>query len=327
MPFGVADPVLALACPSGAAALLYKLAWVWEPRSGLRLLHLAKLFYLFNFSIEGTLGPHCRWGNFQELLPLIRDLSVAKENYPLPIIEREDVGPIAVISYCNYPNKTFILPELSLTNKQAYTKRHNYKFFHVEQTYVSQFHPWMNKLLAIEEQLEHFAWVMWADCDLFFMNQSITLENIILAAGKDKSLILTEDGNMLNTASFLLRNTEWGKSFLRKTIDLLSAPTPQSFQHHHHHEQSPLMYLSLIPSVFIGEKDGYDENVAVVPQQWMNSYPEEIYNRVKHVMPHTPYTKGDFIISFNGCGSALGAEKCDELFQYHHANSDMWTDK
>jgi len=185
----------------------------------------------------------------------------------------------------------------------------------------------MNKLLAIQDQLEHFSWVMWADCDLFFMNQSITLENIILAAGKEKSLILTEDGNMLNTASFLLRSTEWGKDFLRNTIDLLSAPLPQSFQHHHHHEQSPLMYLALIPSVFqensrYGEIDGYDPNVAVVPQHWMNSYPEEVCNRVKHVMPHSPYTKGDFIISFNGCGSIVGAEKCDELFLYHHANSN-----
>jgi len=76
MPFGVSDPVLALACPSGAAALLYKLASQWDPRSGLRLLHLAKLF---TYLISPSRGI---WGSYVGGETFINYYSRLLENSP-----------------------------------------------------------------------------------------------------------------------------------------------------------------------------------------------------------------------------------------------------
>ena len=61
--------------------------------------------------------------------------------------------------------------------------------------------------------------------------------------------IISEDGNMYNSAVFMVKNSEWGRTFLNNSIDLLAAPMPYSFQHNQWHEQSPFMYLSMVPSL------------------------------------------------------------------------------
>lgn len=146
---------------------------------------------------------------------------------------------------------------------------------------------------------------------------------------------------MFNSGVFLLRNSMWGRQFLDRTIDLLAAPMPQSFQHNQWHEQSPFMYLAMVPSLLdlrplVVEQEeegesvteaapafarddrgrmGYDpEHVRVVPQSWMNSYPLELVERTRRALLHDDWSDGDFIISFNGCGSVLGGAVCEEIF-------------
>eukprot|EP00392_Amoebophrya_sp_AT5.2_P013772 g13901.t1 len=157
---------------------------------------------------------------------------------------------------------------------------------------------------------------------------------------------------MFNSGVFLIRNSPWGHKFLNNSIDLLAAPMPYSFQHNQWHEQSPFMYLALVPHILdlntlsfaprAGEKSseaavaeealvvgreaagreeqnwrtlGYDpEHVRVVPQSLMNSYPPELVGRTQHALRHHGWRSGDFVISFNGCGSVLGGEMCVKMF-------------
>jgi len=144
---------------------------------------------------------------------------------------------------------------------------------------------------------------------------------------------------MFNSGVFVLRNTQWGREFLNKTVDLLAAPMPYSYQHNNWHEQSPFMYLSLVPSLLnldtidsysgaITSENpenskyngahralGYDpDHVLIVPQGWMNSYPGELVQQTQHGLKHHGYTEGDYVVSFNGCGSVLGGEVCLDMF-------------
>mmetsp|Transcript_29674 Transcript_29674/g.69946 ORF Transcript_29674/g.69946 Transcript_29674/m.69946 type:complete len:216 (+) Transcript_29674:3-650(+) len=210
---------------------------------------------------------------------------------------------------------------------------------HVEEPYVTQAHPWMNKLIAIQQNLEAFDWLFWVDCDLFFMNPKKTVDSLIYAALErtpEASLLIAEDGMMLNSGSFLLRHNDWGKDFLARTVDLLSAPMPQSFQHMPWHEQAPLMYLGLVPAILHGLSElelpetlsassplpaGYDEHVVLLRQRALNSYPQELVQKTQHALPHEGYEEGDLVVSFNGCSSVLGRDFCEDMYQRYHDES------
>merc|ERR1719333_693888 len=69
-------------------------------------------------------------------------------------------------------------------------------------------------------------WVVWSDCDTYFMNMTITIESVIYTyAGRradgsggaesdleldpDVHMIVSEDNAMLNTGIFFVRSSDW----------------------------------------------------------------------------------------------------------------------
>mmetsp|Transcript_39728 Transcript_39728/g.114651 ORF Transcript_39728/g.114651 Transcript_39728/m.114651 type:complete len:438 (+) Transcript_39728:230-1543(+) len=352
LPFGVADPVAALACPLGVSAALYELAVLCVNvhagqclQRGLRLLHLSKLFALFNFNDYGAWFSYSRWhidmnelsNLMAELLKMTRaDEGQATAKLAEPWAFREPSWKVGLVTYCNYNDSRTQLTSQSRSNKKAYAARHGYALMHYEEPFVAQAHPWMNKLIAIQENLASFDWLFWVDCDLFFMNPARTVDTLIRTAvlkNPDASLIIAEDGMMLNSGAFLLRNSPWGRDFLASTVDLLAAPMPQSFQHMPWHEQAPLIYLSMVPEVLKGLggpggskpegslSAGYDPRVVLVEQRAMNSYPPEVVQKTGHVLAHQAFEEGDMVISFNGCASILGGDFCEAMYAHYHGAS------
>lgn len=328
MPYDVADPVIALQCPLGVSAAFHQLAILCLlvstdcAQRALRLLHLSKLFAFFSYNDFGLWFGDARWGT--NLNMVSSDARALVEHRVFSPVQSEDRWRIGLVSYCNYDDNVTRLTHLSRSNKQAYASLHSHELFHFEQPFVTQAHPWMNKLLAIERKLQDFEWIFWVDCDLFFVNPNLSVHTLVAEAVRqnpDVSLIITEDGMMLNSGSFLLRNSHWGVDFLAQTMDLLSAPMPYSFQHMAWHEQAPIIYLSLIPSVLQDIDDpggpGYDHHVVLLPQRAMNAYPPELVERVA-VISHEPFEDGDMVISFNGCASVLGGAYCEHLYGHYH---------
>ncbi|CAK9005737.1 unnamed protein product [Durusdinium trenchii] len=316
MPFGIVDPTVALGCPLGTSAALQELASMCVQlfnerciQRGLRLLHLSKLFMLFQFNDFGAWFSFSRWRtDMQRIASASQELhQVAKSAASIGAVDVIDPSfkqpdwRIGLVTYCNYNNSATNLTAQSRSSKGAYAKRHGYKLLHIEDPFVTQAHPWMNKLIAIQRNLQDYDWLFWVDCDLFFMNPEKTVDALIHAAFSrtpEASLLIAEDGMMLNSGSFLLRNNAWGKDFLARTVDLLSAPMPQSFQHMPWHEQAPLMYLGLVPSVLEGLSSnemltpGYDLHVVLLRQRALNSYPQELVQKTQHALPHEGFQDG-----------------------------------
>jgi len=350
VPFGVADPVMALHCPLGVSAGLHQLALLCVDHLGqgclqraLRLLHLSKLFMLFNFNDYGAWMAGSRWRTDHSQLSseALRLTHLARDDprtavapIPEPPDHRDPDLRVGLVTYCNYNDNATRLTAQSRSNKQAYAARHSYELLHFEKPFVAQAHPWMNKLIAVQGNVDRFDWLVWVDCDLFFMNPHRTLDSIIksaLAKNPDASFIIAEDGAMLNSGVFMMRNSAWSADFLAQSVDLLSAPMPYSFQHMPWHEQAPVMFLLLVPGVLDGLASagsplhslpsGYDDHVVIVPQRAMNSYPQELTQKTTHAIPHEGYVEGDLAISFNGCSSILGAEFCEVMYEHYHGVS------
>ncbi|CAD7928910.1 unnamed protein product [Amoebophrya sp. A120] len=399
VPYNVVDPVFALECPLGTAALLKQFAryclHLFQERCAqraVRVLQLAKLMTLFNFPDYGTMMGQSKWradlgtlsSQVYELYGPGAQTAVRRKQLTAPVTAMLSIG---IVSYCNYGSSSFPLPGWSRRNKNAYAKKHGYVIHHLEKPIVKQYHPWMNKLLAVRHYLPSHDWIMWVDCDAYFMNFEEKIEDLlfqeresvnalgdadqaaqtatILASGEQEDgqggsesgggsgssspassdpvtgetkfdFVIAEDGNMFNSGVFLIKNSAWGMKFLNNSIDLLAAPMPYSFQHNQWHEQSPFMYIALVPHILdlntlistsslakpekgLVQTDwrtlGYDpSHVRVVPQSRMNSYPPELVQRTQHALRHHGFADRDFVISFNGCGSVLGGDVCLKIF-------------
>ncbi|KAF4703063.1 alpha-1,6-mannosyltransferase, partial [Perkinsus olseni] len=207
------------------------------------------------------------------------------------------------------------------TNKEAYAQLRGYGFSRSPANQHA--HAWRNKIEAIQRRLQQgngLDWVMWVDCDAFFMNPDETIEDFVERwATEEDHLLISEDANMLNSAVFLLRNSDWSRALLNRVLSLLDAPSPFSYRDNQYHEQSPLQYLLLVPGILdlSSNSTGYAAGVRLVPQKSLNAYPKETALR-SSIMVHDVYEEGDWIVSFNGCGSLLDNPTCEGMLAEHH---------
>eukprot|EP00921_Rhytidocystis_pertsovi_P009596 GHVQ01015494.1.p1 GENE.GHVQ01015494.1~~GHVQ01015494.1.p1 ORF type:complete len:693 (-),score=55.39 GHVQ01015494.1:101-2179(-) len=105
---------------------------------------------------------------------------------------RNVTSPVAIVSVCGY-SETEPLRQLSEANHMAYASYHNYNLYSFtgppnvskgsDAPMVQRAGFWY-KLLALQQVLlmteSRHKWLLWVDCDAFFMEPSITIDSIIL---------------------------------------------------------------------------------------------------------------------------------------------------
>ena len=324
LPLGNLDPVIVLECPIGAASLLFLLGrYATDDRVAMGFFHLSKMLLLHKYSEVGDEGLNStRWGAITRELMIQIALLHRASSLTVPKNSRSD-STVHVVSYCKYPPHSR-LPNWSRGNKSRFCQHHNYMFSQFDEPLEPSHHAWTNKVLVIREALKskqpHYEWIMWMDCDAFFMNQERSLDFIISVVPETTHLIASEDANMFNSAIMLLRNNDWSLSLIERTLELLYVYPPFSLRDNIYHEQSVLMYLTMVPSLLGAEPTAYVSEVTLVPQQWINAYPPEIAFKSSY-MRHAAFTPGDLVVSFNGCGSLLNSTFCDNLmFQFYNSS-------
>ncbi|CAE6958165.1 unnamed protein product, partial [Symbiodinium sp. KB8] len=132
---------------------------------------------------------------------------------------------IGIASVCAYPSEN-PLPRYAASNHGAYAARHGYRYRLEQRNLAPERPPAWGKVRLLQRLLEEepdVDWWLWFDCDTFFMNMSVTLDSLLyryasVADGLDADvhLLAAEDAAMLNTGAFLLRRSEWSRSFLRR---------------------------------------------------------------------------------------------------------------
>ena len=333
---GEPEPTLSLQCPLGTAAVLQELGRRLVDRGdfdrGLRILHLAKLYAFHKYSDLGEGIQETRWkvGIMDIMFPIkvaTQQIAGYQNSRPSSPAGLDSKPAVSIVSYCYYPSGNTKLPEYSKRNKEEYGRRKQISVKHYDAPLLKAGHAWMNKLLAVETEINKpsetgsSAWVMWVDCDAYFMTLEFDIEDFLNQVSDEKHLIISEDANMLNSAVFFLRKSQWSRDFVKHVKDLLAAPSPFSFRDNSYHEQSPLMFLILVPSVLKENTNhGYATEVLLVDQKMINAYPTEIAQR-SDFMHHATYEAGDWIISFNGCGTLLGGELCEQLWKQYFDES------
>mmetsp|Transcript_60947 Transcript_60947/g.181585 ORF Transcript_60947/g.181585 Transcript_60947/m.181585 type:complete len:466 (-) Transcript_60947:82-1479(-) len=244
---------------------------------------------------------------------------------------------IAIVSLCAYP-EGHVLPRFAMSNHRFYAERHGY-FYHVRTERTSDGRPpaW-GKVQLVLELLEQrrWDWVMWADCDVYFMNMSTTLDSILFRYGAAKGaaggslqldpefqFLVTEDHAMLNTGIFLARTSTWSAELMRR----IWGPQDSVWTHHPWWEQAAMAwdFWAELPRRFRGvdhqawvasagleadEMDGiYPAPVRLAPQGEFNSY-----HPVTSRLVADTWLPGKFVIAFNGVVSSSSPNVASELY-------------
>jgi hypothetical protein len=181
-------------------------------------------------------------------------------------------------------------------NKVPYCERHgyNYELRLVESNNLHIHHGGfrdlqrskINMINEILNRSEEDSWVWWTGSDLMITNFTITLESII---DSNYHFIIASDFNGINADSFLVRNSEKGRRYLKMIEDRL--PT-----YDHWEGEQGIM------------KETYDEYkndvIKMVPQKNLNAYN---YANYRHAYAHLEplcdqlgtngdWSIGDFVI-------------------------------
>eukprot|EP00940_MAST-03C_sp_MAST-3C-sp2_P001351 g1351.t1 len=228
-----------------------------------------------------------------------------------------DPERIAIVSLCDYDPMRTSLATLSTHNKYEYSRRRGYPLFMETKSLDDSRPPAWSKIKAVLKYLKTgtFDWVMWMDCDSFFMDMDAPLERFL----DDRfDMILSEDGAMLNTGVFFAKRSEWTIAYLERTYGADDNPLIR----HPWWEQAAMLFWLSYDASAIRESH---HHVKILTQRDINAYPPEIAGQLKDPMTgkplHGEFVDGDFIISFSGCKIYFSPHECEDLFARYHAQS------
>ena len=247
-----------------------------------------------------------------------------EESHPNKSTDKTKIG---IVTLCQYDASITPLTAYSFTNKLDYCEHNDIECFLHTKSPISSRPPAWGKVALMERHLGEVDWLVWIDCDSFFMNHSIDLRNVIANAvemsefDSHVNFISSEDALMLNTGIFAIRNCEWSKNLLSKwsnaglLYDLDSEESPYVF--HGFWEQAEFLHALILGPYSLDIRT----HATFVPQVAINSYPEELASMIRDATGHSLhsfYTNGDFIISFSGCRPLISQEWCNTQFQKYY---------
>ena len=207
------NPELAFSCATGAMAVTTVLGDLYQDHGdalrALRFRQLASIFGAFDLQsrgqdgIDGS-GWDVSWkGTIDRVMKSMYQRIQVDPNHERSMREILNNGPeegtpslkIGIVTICDYDANVTPLTELSKSNKERYATKHGVDlvFYDSAPVYRDYFsdtaemapkipHAW-RKIDALLASMAHARsdhdWLMWMDCDSFFMDDEVTLSAIV----------------------------------------------------------------------------------------------------------------------------------------------------
>lgn len=164
-------------------------------------------------------------------------------------------------------------------NFRSYCNIHGYDFIECKEILDPNREPQWSKIKLIQKYLDKYEWIMWIDSDAAITNKNIRIESLI--DPKYDIILSKEDvcNHIINTGTFIVKNSEWSKSFLEKW-----------------YAQEQFIRNGADTYSFLHLYDNNEEirsHIKVVKQKIMNSYPVMSWRE-------GTFSDGDFVNHFAG---------------------------
>jgi len=201
--------------------------------------------------------------------------------------------------------------------KKEYCNRHGYHWSVLTETdFVIKTDPYstymdFNKphfimnLFTTQPKIE---WLLFTECDATITNLTVTIDDKI---DNDYHVVIPVDRLNLNSGNFLIRNSEQGRAYIQAMIDRAGQ---------YEESQGPNSTLKDkwgIQQFMIDTLDEFANIIKVVPQRYMNSYQQELYDycdvRTDILGTSGIWEKGDWIVHWPGVTNAARLAHCKNL--------------
>lgn len=177
-------------------------------------------------------------------------------------------------------------------NKDEYAKKHDYVLVTKTSDFSTQYNINFEKMvLALQTftQYPEVQWVFWLDTDALITNFNVKLEHLV---DNKYHFIISEDINGLNAGSYLVRNSEEGRSYFRMILD-----NKEYYSNHPWYEQYCIQQTY----------ESYKDIIKVVPQKLFNSYNYDLYrhqynqdDKWNKFYSAGQWSPGDFVLHWPG---------------------------
>ncbi|CAD7968023.1 unnamed protein product [Amoebophrya sp. A25] len=141
----------------------------------------------------------------------------------------ENRHKIGIVSLCAYP-EDHVLPRYAMSNHQIYAKKHGYSYFvETQRVDPKRPHAW-GKIALLEQQLllpDGPEWLLWFDCDTYFMNMTTTIESVLYRyAGIPKDELASREAGAASQANKIATQPRFEtKSKIYSVDDVVLDPT------------------------------------------------------------------------------------------------------
>lgn len=163
-----------------------------------------------------------------------------------------------LITTINYPNYKK-LADRTIKNKQEYCKRYDYHLDHhicKPSKDLCLGYEKINHLMELTKNRD-YEWIWFLGCDTFITNMTIKIEDQIQKAASHVFLLMSVDSSGVNADSFLLKNSEDGRTWLKKIWDKRFEWNSQ-----YPFEQGAMWQYN----------QEFSDHIRIFPQRFMNAY-------------------------------------------------------
>ena len=257
-----------------------------------------------------------------------------------PMSYRDPSLRIGIVTMCDYPPDN-PLPKYSRSNKVMYAERWGYTIIEQnKRSDESRPHAWGKMSLLQRYALsDEFDWLLWFDCDTYFMNFNITLDYVLFKYGgiegvdetgttirylpPDLRMLIQEDHAMLNTGVFFLKPGQWAADLLKRVYGQPDSPwIDHPWWENAAFSNEFLGTLATRAANFdFGNDDSsdvmdgiYPSGIKVVPQRVCNSY----HPITSRVIMHDNWEPAKFVLAFSGCTSGSSPSVVKALYANYY---------
>ena len=189
--------------------------------------------------------------------------------------------------------------KISVDEKAAYAKRHNYDF-KLTPWLNESIHPSWSKIIQVSNLSPIYptSWFWLLDADTVITNPYVEVHKLLPQDARPQ-VVIGQDCNVFNCGSFFIRSSEWSKWY---ADHLLSLPE-DDIQPLHWWEQSAIFNTYRYKNV--------SKYIWIAPIYWFNAYPEESPCKGGSGAMWRPWEHGDLLVHAAG----LSPEKKIELLR------------
>ncbi|CEM19427.1 unnamed protein product [Vitrella brassicaformis CCMP3155] len=344
------DLPTAFECPLGIASAFFSLAHILTfqgfVRRPLALIQLGFIYVQKNRGFrESTAFPVQGWDMLLAGRALRERVEVldAPFTVDVPKTTRLAGENIAILSICGYDAQQPVRM-LGSENHAMYAARHGYTLYQLNEPQDTTRSGFWWKVAALRRVMKPDAphkhtWVLWLDCDAFFMDPHRTIDSIIATYTQRSppnptpiathttnatnatavELLIADDTTGLNNGVFAMRVGAWGRAFVEEWWKSYAVFD----ERHNCSDQASMEYLLLHQRALalsrIGKKGDFTDEwqpwppqVRIVRQKHLNSF----HSATASLVLSREWQEGDFIKHHPGCH--YYKKPCQQLYFQAH---------